>query len=146
MMNEILEINKQIRELEENKKGLLKKLNNARAEKNFKCICGKFHTIKDCEAIHRTWEDYINEELWIICPENTEIANRMLFSNTEFSIPYEDRYKFNYNLGKQFIAYYKSLFKKIIEECGDDESKYKDKNNFYIEEHFIEFGLTILEI
>jgi hypothetical protein len=34
-MNQILEINKQIRELEKNKKGLLEKLDAIRAEKNF---------------------------------------------------------------------------------------------------------------
>jgi hypothetical protein len=97
--------------------------------------------------VHRTWEDYCNEELWIVCPENTEMANRMLFINTKYSIPWEDRNKFGYDLEKQFIAYYKPLFKKIIEECGDNnESNYKNKNNFYIEEHFIEFGLTIEKI
>lgn len=139
-MNKILEIKKEINKLEENKTGLLKKLDDARAKKKFKCLCGKFHQIKQCSAVHRTWEDYINEELWIICPD-TEIANRMLF-NLDYSIDYAERLDFEHNLEKQFVTYYKKLFKEVIEECSDEGvSKYKRENNYYIDEHHESYGL-----
>lgn len=112
------------------------------ASKKFKCLCGKFHRIKDCEAVQTHWyndaayeEGYIEEDLKIICPIS---KGMMKLKFNDWDTPYELRHKLKYSLEKQFKNIYKHLFKRVYNDCEKDFPKFLYYNyvtNNYFDEN-----------
>lgn len=132
----------EIREKEKNLIGLLEK---QRANKQFRCGCGKMHRIKDCVVIQDHYyvppsgctdgAYWTPTELQIICPD-TDNKNRLLFN-----IDCTSQHHFEYNASDQFKLMYKHLFKEVIDDYKKDKRQWW--NNFYIDKHPEKFGLCV---
>lgn len=128
---------------------LRQQLETQRSNKQFKCVCGKMHRIKNCVVIQTHW--YVppsgctegaywkQSELQIVCPD-TDIKNRLLFSNHDVDWHYQQDYR--YNAGEQFKQMYKQLFKEVIDDYKKDTRQWE--NNFYIDKNHKKFGLHVV--
>lgn len=127
---------------------LEQKLEIQRANKQFKCGCGKMHRIKNCIVIQAHYyvppsgctdgAYWAQTELQIICPD-TDKKNRLLFSNHD--INWRDRSAYRHNAEEQFKRIYKELFKEVIDDHEKDTRQWW--NNFYIDKNHKKFGLHI---
>lgn len=138
---------RRLEELKAEQKFLLSQLDKTRSNRMFLCACGKHHRIKNCSVIQTHWYthphgcmggDYWNEgELNIVCSDNEEIRNRILFHDN--LAEYENRQKYDYNLEMQFKRMYKHLFKGVIDE-------HEHGNNgiftYFFEKNAKRFGLS----
>jgi hypothetical protein len=127
---------------------LLKQLDTQRANKQFKCGCGKMHRIKNCAVIQDHWYtrpsgctdgDYWNEgELQVICPD-TDKKNRLFFDN--YDVEWDKRSHYTHNAGQQFSRIYKQLFKEVFDDYKKDQREWW--NNHYFDENHMKFGLHV---
>jgi len=127
---------------------ILEAIDKRNSRRTIKCVsCDDFHRIRDLDAIQTHWYtpptgctegDYWNEgELQFVCPE-TEVRNRLLFSNND--VPWEERRDYKNDPGEQFKTNYKDLFKKVIDTHREDD--YEFVNNRYVDRNRKKFGLV----
>ena len=134
--------------LHEQSKKIIADQAKERANKKFKCICGKMHTISKCDAFtFPTWETgsgyddgrWYEGEIYIKCPET------LRFNRCYFNSPYWPNYdKFDYDADMQFKAIYKPLFKSLTQ--GEDNKKLNYNlwsNNYYFDENHKKFDLNV---
>ena len=142
-------VQKRLIELNAEIDALYAELNQMRSRQKIKCAsCGKYHTIKDLDAIQTHWYtepsgctegDYWNlGDLWFVCPV-TRVCNRILLRN--FDVPWEDRSKYEFNPTDQFRHMYKDVFKSVTDTHREHEH-YKTVNNDYVDVHRAKFGLV----
>jgi hypothetical protein len=142
-------VEQRLAELAIEEKKLLKKLETQRANKQFKCGCGKMHKIKDCVAIQTHyyvppsgctdgayWSD---SEMQVICPI-TDKKSRLMFNNND--VDWTARQSYGYNAYLQFKYIYLKLFKEVIQDYEKDERLWW--NNYYFDRNHEKFGLHII--
>jgi len=128
--------------------GILASIDERNKRKKIDCEgCHKSHQIKNLVLIQTRWYtppsgctegDYWNEgEMQFICPE-TNVINRLLFFNDD--VPYGERRNYENDPEEQFRRNYKSLFKEIVESCGETPEPWK--NNYYANQNRKKFGLV----
>lgn len=161
-------LEKKLGKTREEVKKVLKKIDVRNSKRKIKCAsCDQFHKIKDLIAIQTHWYnppvscaagDYWNAgELKFVCPE-TDVINRLLFfSGDEYLLSLEERRE--YNAEEQFLAKYKHLFRRVLDEYKDGNYlEFKEKgrklpeadrpdhkkwvNNLYVDNHRKQFGLV----
>lgn len=142
-------MNNRIKQLEKQLEEAKKEEAEQNARKRFKCGCGSYHSIKDCEVIQTHWYvrpygctggDYWNQgELKIICPK-TGLRNRVLFETIE-EVPWDKRNELKYSPERQFRYAYVDLFKKVIEDYEEDKGE--TYNNYYFDKNWRKFGIEI---
>jgi len=143
--------------LEKQLKHLNEILKQERSEKEFKCVCGNVHKIKDCEAIQEHWyqspyscsggDCWHEGELNILCP-SSDLINRVMF-NSEYDVEYSLRNKIEYSAQMQYKNIYKYLFKKIHNNYDRYRTPYflgkpqNIKNMHYFDNNRAYFDLSI---
>lgn len=138
-------IKQELNKLEKRQEELYDQLKEFRANKKFKCVCGKFHAIKNCVA-KRYWQrpygsdDYGSYgEIYVVCPA-TQVENRFLFMSG-YDLPYEERHSHGNNIGQQFSTMYWDLFKDRV--LVETEHTTIPNNNEYVSENYKRFDLRI---
>lgn len=145
----ITKIELELKELKLKEQKLLEKLSKQKANKTFKCGCGKLHKIKDCIAIQTHWyesphgctggDTWHTGEIQIICPI-TDNKNRILF-DSYYKVEWTLRNDYSHNAESQFKRNYLNLFKSIINDYKEDNRKWW--NNYYIDRNHDKFGINI---
>jgi hypothetical protein len=151
-MTKIKELQNKLHSLRTSEAEINSEIKELRANKTIKCLCGKYHKIKDMDIIipqrwHRgySYEDGYNEDvgLFAVCAKNPELANRLLFD--DYSIDYYKRDVYKYNAKMQFATLYQHLFKSIV-RIDEDKVPYKRwGNNEYIDKNHKKFEIKIGE-
>jgi hypothetical protein len=144
-------IQEQLDALSKERDKLLDALDKEHANKQIRCICGKMHRIKNCEAIQTYWYtsphgctggDYWNEgELRFVCPDDPEVINRLLFSSS-YAVPYDKREHYAHNAEDQFKRKYKRLFKSVTDDYDKDHLGIRAVN-YYIDHNHAKFSIDI---
>lgn len=118
-----------------------------RSNLDFRCLCGKTHLIRECEAIQTHYyispsgccggDYWMSGEMQIVCPDGNG-RNRVLFDN----VGYDRKGKYKYDPSLQFNELYFKLFKNVTDEYKDD-GNYIFHNNYYFNENLEKFGILI---
>lgn len=137
----------QITLLENQKQSLLKLLSENRAKRLIKCVCGKSHQIKNCDAIQTHWYEspsgcsggdiWHSDDIHFICPE-TSMRNRLYFDN--HTGPYEKRNQYQWSAEQQFSRMYLGLFKSLKMEFDDSRTGHL---NTWVDKHHSQFEIKI---
>jgi len=142
-------LEEQLLKLDNEKKEILKKIDERNKEKEIKCSgCNNYHKISALDAIQTHWHvppegcsggNYYKEgELQFICPD-TNIINRLLFN--DYDIPWNQRDNPKISPELQFKLKYSKLFRKI-EDNYDEKIQGEWKNNYYVDKNREIFGLS----
>lgn len=138
-----MNINLKISKLELQLQKLYKQKESQKSRKTFKCVCGKFHKIRECSLIqHHYYNTRAYEEGWeessisIECPVS-KLRNQVHFNYND-DIGYPTMYDYEYDANKQFKRKYYGLFKDVIKEY---ENSWQSLNNDYFEKNRKKFGV-----
>lgn len=147
---QINQIKSLLKTLDSDRLKLVAQLKEARSNQTFKCLCGKYHKIKDTNVvITEGWSQGSGYEdgysydkaFFAVCTADKEIHNRFLYSSY-FKIDYNKREDFSAQ--KQFEYTYKELFKNVT-KIDEDKFNCKWGNNTYIDDNHKKFGIDITE-
>lgn len=135
--------------LKKDEENLYKQLKEVRSNQTFKCLCGKYHKIRDTDSIVEVgwsqgygYEDgySYDKNFYAICPTKG-FCNRFLYPSYWLT-PYEKQTKYKFNAEKQFENIYRDLFKSCVKVDSKDFN-YEWGNNNYIDENHKKFGINI---
>lgn len=146
-------IGEQLKKLDQQKRKLLQKQDNVRANRTFLCLCGGRHKFKQCTGIrfweksYSSYEDGNWSDAHILCPK-TGVINRILFSGYDLDIPYEKRREFDNDLNAQFQRMYAPLLQNVREHhnLGETIHSFEWGNNEHIAENYKRYELRVAYI
>jgi hypothetical protein len=139
-------IERDLKTLAKQKIGLLKCLDEARANLTIQCNCGGYHKIRDLKAIQHhyytaphghTGGDYWSDSnMSFLCPKDESYYQRLLFDN--YDVDCKLRGHFDHNPEMQFKRFYRHLFKEQMKES----EKMSFVNSYYVDKNRKKFGLV----